>query len=274
MLLPVVKELIGENWWPTTVIMGWVHWDEPSWVGVVKHFMDTLSIQYGKVFLILANPQAINNQERYCSFNLNRAFDTSLSLPQYEQQCVDLLCSYLDQADYLLDLHNTVKNKSPRFLITENPHEYSHVFDVEYVVSGLTKTHFWSTDEYMERNNKVGLCLECWRTQWDPSDNEQFAKDNTLSFLSHVWHFWENLRTRKKEKKQKILDFSYLYRAQERFISKKKFADFEHIVAGECIGYDWSKKIVASEDCYILFCEKEASTWEEWFLLTWKTVFI
>lgn len=58
----------------------------------------------------------------------------------YEFSLTQELESIMQNADFLLDIHNSNTEKSPLFLITEEM-SVGKYFDVEYVCSGFSQIH-------------------------------------------------------------------------------------------------------------------------------------
>ena len=93
------------------------------------------------------------------------------------------LLPYLEKSDYLLDVHNTLREvNSIPFLINEYP-KLDDYFDVKYAVSGFDNLHPGGSDGYMNSIGKVGLCLEAGSIYDNQDVVIQNAKEGVLNFL-------------------------------------------------------------------------------------------
>jgi succinylglutamate desuccinylase len=72
------------------------------------------------VIYIIAHPQAIKEKIRYREKNLNRCFGQT-DKGYEEDDIAREIEIHLQQADYLLDIHNTTNTTSTPFIISEHP---------------------------------------------------------------------------------------------------------------------------------------------------------
>jgi len=171
--------------WPSVVVMAWVHWNEKSWILALQRILDEwISLLYWKLTIIFANLYAIEQNRRFVDLNMNRCFWRELSNSKEEVRVQELL-PCLQQADILLDLHNTVGDSASPFLIT-NSYWYNTIFQVDYVLQWIDHVQVWWSDWYMESIWKVGLCLECGSVVDDISLTTDYAYDMVINFLQYV----------------------------------------------------------------------------------------
>lgn len=96
---------------PSIVLLGAVHGNEPVGVEVIRKLYQTHTtdsvIKRGKIYCILANPEAYLQNQRYIEENLNRAFLGSPS-NTLEGRRVAELRQFFEQTkiDFLLDFHS------------------------------------------------------------------------------------------------------------------------------------------------------------------------
>ena len=266
---PFIKKITSQKQGKKVTIMWWIHGNEPTWYNTISRLLNTLQIDCWEVTLIIANPEAIKANKRYLNQDLNRSFTNNTNtLDPYEKVCIDTIKQELDNTDILLDLHNTVKNNSPRFILTEEQKTYSSLFNVKYVVTWIHKTHPNSSDEYMYRNKKIWICIECGRIKDSEISNLNFAKESVLNFLCFTGNISDT--PYKQYDNIKSIHVDYIYTSKKNFALHKVFNDFEKVEIGEIMGRDGDRTIVAPYTGHILFAWEAKHPGEECFLL-WKT---
>lgn len=249
--------------WPTTTIMVGVHWNELSWPKALEKILKDFTVQKWKVYFIYANIKALEIQERQYQKNMNRCFLRNNSEETYEEQRAKELMPYLEESDYLLDVHNTLgKENSVPFLITEFK-EYWKYFDIDYVVSGMDDIHPGATDGFMYHLGKPWFCLESWSIY--DSKCDKIAEDGILNFLKVTWNIeWT---PEAYENFQKV-DFDYVYFNKTMdFRFAKDFKEFEEVKENQIIAYDKDEEIRSSRDWLILFPYLPKNIWDECFCL-------
>jgi len=265
-----VIELNGKKPGPTSVILVGVHGNEKCGIRAIEELLPTLTIDAGKSFIIYGNPEAISKNVRFVDVNLNRLFGyPENTFPEefvgYEYMRVGFLRQYLNQADYMLDIHASLTPDSKPFLICEKrSYEIAKYLQVPLVVTGFGKFQR-GTDYYMDSLGKVGICLECGYV----SDKKSVvvAKDAIISFLKAVGHLNNDLEIIDQEP----LRLYDMYQTKtDNFKLTKKFFDFELIKKGQLIGIDGAEEIQVNRDSYILFARDRNKINEEAFLLAEK----
>lgn len=89
----------------TVAIFGGVHGNEKAGILTVDFLIENLKINQGVVYLVHANPEAINQNVRFLEKNLNRCFIKREKSKCHEEFLADELMAILDKCDALLDLH-------------------------------------------------------------------------------------------------------------------------------------------------------------------------
>lgn len=261
-----VYKKIGRMSGKTITIMCWVHGNETHWISAVNRMIENLEIDNGIVYFIYANVAAIEKKKRFIEKNMNRCFYDDKSITSYEEERVLQILPYLQESDYLLDLHSSNSDESEPFLITEHC-ELKYIFPVKKIVSGFDVLQPWWSDEYMNKIGKKGLCLESWSIK---DNNIKILKEAILNFLKYTGNIDWVRKDFGKIKRQKDIQVDTLYKNNiGPFILHKEFADFEEIKSGDLIWYDWWKEIIAKENGIILFARNRDRIWEEAFIL-WK----
>lgn len=249
--------------WKTTTIMVWVHGNELSWVNALLQILEDIKIVKWKVYFIFANLKAIEIWERQFEKDMNRCFLENNNWNTYEDKRVMEIIPYLQESDYLLDVHNTLNTwNSIPFLISEYKDLWKY-FDVNFIISWFDKLHPGWSDGYMNNIWKIWLCLESgsiYDKKWP-----EIAKNWILNFLKFTWNI--DWKIQKKEK-QEFIKFDKIYKNKTldfKFI--KEFFDFEKIKKWQIIAYDWDQEIISDRNGYILFTYIPKKIWDECFCL-------
>jgi len=263
------KIYLIDSWiiWKTTTIMAWVHWNEFIWIKVLEKVLEKIKINYGKVYFVIANLEAIKIDKREFEKNMNRCFLEKNDWKTYEDKRAKKIIKVLEKSDYLLDLHNTFsKENSVKFLISEYK-DLGDLFDVPYVISWFDELHPWWSDGFMNNIWKKAVCLESgslYDISWEKWLKELVEK-SIYNFLKFTW----NIDWRIEKYKNKInINFDYIYKNKtNNFNFLKKYKDFEEIQKGEIIAIDWKEKIFSQYNWYILFARNPNIIGEECFCL-------
>jgi len=249
--------------WKTTTIMVWVHWNELSGVNALDEILKDIEIISGKVYFIYANLKALEINKRIYEKNLNRCFLENNSGITYEDERAGEIMQYLQESDYLLDVHNTTSEQnSVPFLISEYKELWKY-FDVDLVVSWFDILHPGWSDWFMNNIWKVWLCLESgsiFDIKWP-----EIARNGIINFLKFTW----NIRGKSIIKEnQEFINFDKIYKNETtNFRFAKEFADFENISLSQTIAFDWEKEIISDKDWYIVFSYNPQNIWDECFCL-------
>lgn len=262
-----------DSWclWNTTVIMVWVHGDEISWIEAINNLKDDLNIISWRVYIVYANLKAIDNKVRFVETNLNRTFLPKILGNSYEENRAREIIEILNQADFLLDIHNTTSyNSSLKILITTHT-DYIEYFDVDKVVTHIWDVEKWGSDWYMDIIWKKWFCLECGSINfWDKNESYRIAYNSILNFLKLAKNIKGN--PEKYSIKRDIIKMKEVYKTKtDNFVLKKDYKDFEYIKKWEIIAKDWDIEILSEEESIILFAHNRKEIWKEWFFL-WKLV--
>lgn len=252
---------------PTTTIMVWVHGNERTWITLLNTLLDQIKISKWKVYFVYWNLLAIIQNQRCIEENLNRCFIKDYYSDSYESIRAKIIMQYLDQSDYLLDIHNTLNplNSIP-FIINEHK-EFDQIFPVRYSISWIDNLHIWWSDGYMNSIGKVWICLEAGSIY--DKDAKYIATQSLLNFLKFTWNIsGEVIKYNNIEK----IHFNTIYKNKsKKFSYTKKFKDFETIKQDEIIWIDWWNKIICSQNSKILFPYFPNKIGEECFIL-WEKI--
>ena len=111
--LPYCIEVTADKRGEHVVVVGGTHGNEPAGVNAIMGFHQQvqngeLQLESGKVSLLLGNPQAYEQDQRYIDWDLNRSFDASDPTTIEGRRAAEII-QYLDRNNdmaALLDLHS------------------------------------------------------------------------------------------------------------------------------------------------------------------------
>jgi succinylglutamate desuccinylase len=253
---------------PTIAIFAGVHGNERAGILTLDYLRKYLHVERGVVHLVYANPPAIAAGVRYEHQNLNRIMLRDKERATYEDELASHLMNLLDGCDALLDLHAYPEERGPGelFAICEaDAYPIANMLGVRFVVSELYKHQQGSTEQYMLRQNKVGICVELGNN----NTPERFVGDGIAISKTFLAHFG---CIQKQENKinvdQSKLRAVLFYKKQHPvFTFAKNFRTFDQLEAGELIGHDGDREVRAEKACYIMFPQKNNSLDNEAFML-------
>lgn len=193
---------------------------------------------------------------------MNRCFGKNLRWCEPER--VKEIVPYLDQSDYLLDIHNTIDLSTPPFIICEH-HDLLPYFDVLWCVQWLDTLHSGGSDGYMNANWKKAVCLEVGSIVDDLALTVGIAKKHISNFLAGVGNCSYPAALFEKPSLRKC---STIYHAQYgQCILVKQFREFEFVKHWTLLGNDWSKEIYMPQDGNLLFSRNTYELGEECFVV-------
>ncbi|MBP9711832.1 MAG: succinylglutamate desuccinylase/aspartoacylase family protein [Candidatus Pacebacteria bacterium] len=256
-----VIRITGSMPGPTSVILAGVHGNEPCGLQAFEELFvqDGLKIEWGTVFLVVGNPNAVAKNMRFTEFDLNRAFMAPSAYYEwhkhtYEYHRAGYLKSYLDEAGALLDIHSSDTPESKPFAICEqNGIFIAEKLPVEIIVSGFDQVCPGGTDEYMNRAGRIGVCVECGHHE-DPSvvSKASLAIFGFLHARGHITLVEDEMDIISKERVQ--IEEIY-HTTASGFKRAREWKDFEPVNKGEIIGHDGDVEVTAKKDGLILFAD-------------------
>lgn len=264
----------GKHTGPTVVILGGIHGNERVGVTVLESLRALLNPDRinGVLHLILGNPRAYKENKRFIDTDLNRLFGSGFSPTiqkkegNYEERCARELAAVLQSADFLLDIHSTIKPSVP-FIFTNANDDHmalARLFHTPYIVSPASgfapKELASSTDNFVDSHGGIGITYESgWHK--DSSSFEQVLK-NTLTFLKKVGCMRDNDVGARLEisisetSSQHLFIQDHIIAHTDHFVFAKDFNNFDTVVAGEVIARDGSvdgNEVRAEQNAFIIF---------------------
>lgn len=263
-----IVQIKGKAEGPKSMILTGVHGNETPGIEMFKEILPNLEIERGVLLIGYGNPRAIEANKRYTQANLNRMFMDDNSLlkedkDSYEYARAQFLKPYLDKADALLDIHATSIPESRSFAICEpNAKDLVKFLPIDLVVSGFDEVEPGATDYYMNKNGKIGICLESGYLG-DPK-SIQVAKESLFAFLKACGHLTNDLSP---QEQSHIRMYQKYFTKTDNFTLSKQFSNFEMIEKGQLIGIDGKEKIKAPKESLIVFAHDCNKVGSEAFLL-------
>ena len=245
---------------PCVVVMGGVHGNEKIGVQIIEALKLELFNEKicGEIYLIIGNPKAVTENKRFIDLDLNRLFGDDFSNSNYEEKRAFEIAEFLAKADFLLDIHSTIKKSIP-FVYCGNTQKHfslAKILATKYIVSpslALKKTGFGAcADNFVDRHGGVGLTYECGWSE----DNSMFDKafSKTKQFLKTLGVAFSKESLAKTSKQPAQLEiFSKIIAESKNFTFTNEYNNFDFINEEQKIATDGNKAIYAKKDSYIIF---------------------
>ena len=260
-------ELRGSEPGPISLIFAGIHGNEICGILAFEKLIPTLTIEKGTVIFAYGNPRAIEQNVRFTEVNLNRLFKSEEFLSDteknsYEYERAQVLKTYMNRAEVLLDIHASNTPDSPQFIISnKTSRDIAKYLPFPLVVTGLDEIEPGGTESYMTEQGKIGIAIECGYAK-DPN-TALFAEESIMAFLITQGH----ISGEKKSIDQKLTNMDYLYHTKTNFVLMKEFKDFESVHHNQLIGYDGDTEVTSPKDGVILFARNRNGSNEEGFLI-------
>ncbi|MES2216393.1 MAG: succinylglutamate desuccinylase/aspartoacylase family protein [Patescibacteria group bacterium] len=240
----------------TVAIFAGVHGNEKVGVKVLERLEKELRVTAGNVFLVYANPPAIEANKRALDKNLNRLFSEKQNDENtYEDQRAKELMEILDQCDAVLDIHSYNSPDGKQFSFCEpNGYEIIKLMDFPIIVSRHNpdpKMYSTTVMGYMNKKGGVGICLECG-TSNKPDDFFDLALKSSYQFLYYFGNI-DQIVPFDTVKQQVIKNDRMLYKKNDNFRFVKDFKDFEPLPVGQPFAFDGDEPLSANPDECIIF---------------------
>lgn len=266
---PVVLQ--GPNPGKSLLIIVGVHGNESCGLKAVDFLLPTLSLESGSVTFVVGNPKAVLQNKRFIEANLNRLFREDQLLSKEERSSREYvqsrkLMELMKTSDALLDIHSSgTKNAIPFAICEPHSFEIAKHLPVEIISSGWDLLEPGGTDYFMNRLNKIGICVECGHH--DDQVSVERATKSILIFLQSfgsISHTPHEIGEAKKE--MSLVHVSSIYKTKTDFHPAKVFSDFEQVKTGEIIGNDGQDQIRAQGDGKVIFVRERVNPNEEAFI--------
>lgn len=283
-----IKHVVYESSVPgkTLMITGVVHGDEHCGHKAINRLIEALDneeITLSSGTLILApkcNPQAFKQNTRFVDRNLNRYLYPKDNPVHYEDYIDPILCSLLEKADVLLDLHSYASPGGPFiFLSTNNPEETAFARDlgVRDFVCGWAEAYGsnkkedgskegMGTTEYTRSQGGIAATLECG--QHLNQDAPDVGYNAAIRAMQHLGLLNADSNSKHDDHKdQRLVRMRDVFYRVEGATLSKEFHHFDPVSEGDVIASDSEGKAIYTAPCngYVVLPKHKAPIDSEWF---------
>lgn len=252
-----IIEINGAKAGPAIAIFGGIHGNETVGVKVLDQLAESLTINAGTVYLVYANPKAIEAGVRFTEQDMNRCFAADPETVHfsngvsYEAARASELKTILNRCDALIDLHAFNDLEGEPFIICNDlSMDIAKILHGRIISTGWENLHTGSTDAYMRRAGKVALCIEC-----GPLSKDQlylsYTLDNVHRFLNYfgLIAYWSPFSNTSDTEKRMFVDIKRsIKKTTADFAFARQFANFEVLKRGELIATDGHIEHRAEDD--------------------------
>lgn len=248
----------------TLAIFGGVHGNERVGVEVVARLAETLVVERGTVYLVVANPPAVSAGKRLLAKNLNRLFVAGHTGDTYEDMRAQELMRILDACDSLLDIHSMDSDEGEPFVILKDEFDLVSKLDFGIVSFGWDDFEAGGNDSYMHAHGKPSLTVECGpRTETEKYLPLALKTANQfLCFYGAVDNVPYDARTQTY-----VQITAAAHKKSNDFAFTKEFKTFELLPDGEIFAHDGPTEYRAGKGERILFPRPNKEIGGEVFLL-------
>jgi succinylglutamate desuccinylase len=252
------KKIAGKENGPKIAILGGVHGNELAGVILLQElFRNPPVLLSGELHLVLCNPKAVKNGQRFIDEDLNRCFLANKNKTKsYEEILCEEIKQVLDLCDIAIDFHCSNSVKSIPFVIRERNSDFISKYLIpEKEILGFTKNEPGGTDAYMNENGKIGICIECGYSN-NPNTVID-ARNNFWNILASQGMIDKQFSEYKEKITYQIVD---RFVPKLEFIQKKNMADFTAVKKGEILGFENKEPVLAAETGEIIFLKNVGKT--------------
>lgn len=269
--MPTIKTINGNNPGKTIAIFSGIHGNEKAGILAVQKLKETLKIQNGTVHLVEVNEPAIQENTRMINKNLNRLFTRKKDKNEtYEDTYAKELMDLLDTCDALLDLHSYNDEEENRtiFAITDTHCiDLAKNLDVTKVITGFKYLEEGGSDDYMNIQGKIGICVELGSV----NISEEMSQTG-IRIAKQFLNYFDIIQEAPESKTEKvILNAKTLYRKNtDEFAFTKEYKTFDIIPEGTVFATDGLLTLQTKEESTILFPRTKYAIGIEAFILAEK----
>lgn len=245
----------------TVAVFAGVHGNEKVGILTLQKIIKDIKVTAGTVYFVFANPPAIVKSKRIFNKNLNRLFNRDVNGNDPENRRANELMDLLDTCDALLDIHSYNSKTGDQFAISEKRgFPVLRKMDFPIIGAGFSKLGH-GTDGYMEKQGKVGICIECGTTN-RYKKFLKLAEDSVYQFL-YYFGCIENKVEYSSREQSYIRVKRMVYKKTSKFKFIKEFKDFEKLPTNRVFAFDGDVRLKASKNECILFPRPNVKVGEE-----------
>ncbi len=269
---------------PNLLVLGAVHGNEYCGTTAINQVIEQFQsgdyelLRGSVTFIPICNPKAYELKQREVERNLNRHLYPKSVKKFYEDHIDPILCSELEKADYLLDLHSYQSQGGPFVFLSgadKIEEEFARSLGVDHFVcgwseafgSGTEKTQesvnaSMGTTEYARQFKAKAVTLECGHHHND--DNPDIGKKAIISALKHL-SLIGGKPLINSNNQQYCVRMSKVFYKEKPGSWTKTWQNFDKIEKGEdFIVYDDGTKICADQSGYLILPKSFAEVGQDW----------
>lgn len=274
----------------TLAVMGAVHGNEHCGTEAITRLLADLdqgavALKRGTLQLMpTANPRAYAQKVRFVERNLNRYLFPKQEKRHYEDHLDPIVCSFLDRADVLLDLHSYASQGGPFVFLggtQSRPEEvaYARALGVRDFVCGWAEAfgsggkggdkESQGTTEYARANGALAVTLECGH-----HSNADAADIGYRAILRALAHFdmldadcaaARLLEAGTAPEAQRCVWMKSVFYRDPGAGFVKPWQHFDRVAKGETLALLDTGPLLAPEDGHIILPKASAAVGDEWF---------
>lgn len=264
---------------PHLVVLGAVHGDEKCGTIAIQRLVAALEagdvvLQKGTLTCVpIANPRAYELNTRFCERNLNRALYPKEHKQYYEDSIDPILCSILNQADVLIDLHSFASQGDAFGFLghsSEAEIELCRALTIHDFVYGWSDAFGQILDdprdgmgtvEYARSQGAIATTIECGHHL-----NEDAPQVGYQVLLAGLLHLGMIAGDKTSVSNQRFVQMSSVYMKAEEGQPAQPWKHYDAVTAGQLLAtYESGETITAPEDGYIILPKLHADIGGEWF---------
>ncbi len=283
----VIGKFSGDEEGPLLVIIGAMHGNEPAGVRAIELVLKMLDVEYirnlkftfkGHVLGLIGNYKALEQKKRFIDRDMNRCWSPVVmdnpddnSIAEFEEirEVHNLVMEEIESGNYskviILDMHTTSSDLGIFVIPSSNPESLKIAKELQApVVLGIadglknTNLHYFHNLEStvpiipvvfesgqhqdpMSVNRAVAAIINCMRTV-EMVDSE------------HVDNIHDHLLLKFSEPLPKVVELSYSHgiTAEDKFVMRPGYKNFDSITEGEWLADDANGKVFAPSGGRIL----------------------
>lgn len=269
---------IIDSWkpWKTITVVCATHWDEIVWIQVINYLLNDFwlekKILKWKINFVIWNKKWYLNDKKFIDTDLNRIWDfKNENKNTYEFKRAKRILPYLQESNYVLDLHSTTNPSKSIFIPNQNVNKgLLTQINANYIIKWILPFIHWKTlidFDYKNTKSKTEtMVIEWWQNNKTLTIEDSIR--NTLNILNYYWFIdFVDVRNNYIAKTYEIKDCFYAKSMDVSFVYRDNIKSFQNIKKWDLIYTDNNKKVFAPFDFEIIMPTKPRYIWEEiWYI--------
>ena len=185
----------------------------------------------------------------------------SLRGEPYEARRAREIAPLLAQADFVLDIHSTLKPSVPFVYLKNTPRHLrlASVLQTKYIVSSdpvLQKSDLEKCiDRFVDEQGGIGMTYE---SGWHQEKNqEQHVLQKVQHFLKATGVAFHSLEVPSVHQSTHLVVYKQLRANTDRFRFTSDFINFDRLKKGERLAKDGDQPVIVDRNSFLLFPKKE-----------------